>query len=57
MVSYGFRYGLRTLDALQLSVVGALPRSLLDHVVASDQALREVATLEQFSVIDPEDSW
>ena len=54
--SYGFHYGLRTLDALQLSVAGELPKSLLDHLVASDRALREVATLENFSVIDPEHS-
>lgn len=56
IASYGFHYGLRTLDALQLSVAGELPKSLLDHVVASDRAFREVATLERFSVIDPEHS-
>lgn len=56
IASYGFRYRLRTLDALQLSVAGALPKSLLDHVVASDQAVREVATLERLSVVNPEDS-
>jgi predicted nucleic acid-binding protein len=54
--SYGFHYGLRTLDALQLSVAGELPKSLLDHVVASDRTFREVAALERFSVIDPERS-
>jgi uncharacterized protein len=56
IASYGFRYRLRTLDALQLSVAGNLPESLLDHVVASDRALRDVATLERFSVINPEHS-
>jgi predicted nucleic acid-binding protein len=54
--SYGFHYGLRTLDALQLSVAAELPKSILDHIVASDRALSEVATLESFSVIDPEHS-
>ena len=43
IASYGFRHGLRTLDALQLSVAGELPESLLDHIVASDRALCEVA--------------
>ena len=56
IVAYGFHYGLRTLDALQLAVVGELPSSLLDHVVASDRVFREVAVLERFSVIDPEHS-
>ena len=56
IASYGFRYRLRTLDALQLSVAGDLPEDLLDHVVASDGALCEVATLERFSVINPEHS-
>jgi predicted nucleic acid-binding protein len=54
--SYGFHYGLRTLDALQLSVAAELPKSILDHIVASDRALGEVATLENSSVIDPEHS-
>jgi uncharacterized protein with PIN domain len=55
IASYGFRHRLRTLDALQLSVAGGLPPGLLDHVVASDRALGDVAILEQFSVIDPEE--
>ena len=54
IASYGFHKGIRTLDALQLSVAGALPKSLLDHFVASDRALCEVAVLERLSVINPE---
>ena len=54
IASYGFHKGIRTLDALQLSVAGALPKSLLDHFVASDRALCEVAALERLSVINPE---
>ena len=56
IVAHGFHYGLRTLDALQLAVIGELPSNLLDYVVASDRAFREVAVLERFSVIDPEHS-
>ena len=52
---YAFRYRLRSLDALQLAVALSLNRqSMVDHFVASDKILCEIATLEGFSVINPE---
>ena len=52
---YSFSHRLRTLDALQLSVALDLQsQHLLDHFVAADRALGEVATLEGLNVINPE---
>lgn len=52
---HGFAHRLRTLDALQLAVALDLAdQALLDHFVAADRALAEVAALEGLSVIDPE---
>jgi len=46
---------LRALDALQLAVAVELRhRSLADFFVAADKVLCEVAGLEGFSVINPE---
>lgn len=54
---YAFEFRLRSLDALQLAVAISLRvRNLVDHFVAADRVLCEVAGLEGFSVINPEDS-
>jgi uncharacterized protein len=54
---YAFDKRLRTLDALQLAVALELrSQNLIDHFVAADQILCEVAGLEGFSVINPERS-
>jgi predicted nucleic acid-binding protein len=52
---HGFTHRLRTLDALQLAVALDLnEQGYLDHFVASDKALAEVATVEGLAVRDPE---
>ena len=52
---YAFDKPLRTLDAVQLAVaLGLRSQGLIDHFVAADAALCEVAALEGFSVLDPE---
>lgn len=51
---YSFSTRLRTLDALQLAVALDLKdQGLVDHFVAADVALLEVATLEGMNVINP----
>ena len=52
---YAFDKPLRTLDAVQLAVaLGLKSQGLIDHFVAADAALCEVAALEGLSVLDPE---
>ena len=52
---YGFGSRLRSLDALQLAAASELRnRKLVDHLMAADAVLCEVARLEGFSVINPE---
>lgn len=52
---YAFDLRLRALDALQLAVAMELRnQELVDHFVAADTVLCEVARLEGFSVINPE---
>ena len=52
---YGFEMRLRALDAVQLAVALGLRRqNLIDHFVASDKVLCEVAALQGFSVFNPE---
>jgi predicted nucleic acid-binding protein len=52
---HAFNKPLRTLDAVQLAVaLGLKSQGLIDHFVAADAALCEVATLEGLSVLDPE---
>jgi predicted nucleic acid-binding protein len=52
---YAFDLRLRALDALQLAVALELrSQRLVDHFVAADHVLCEVARLEAFSVINPE---
>jgi hypothetical protein len=52
---HSFSHRLRTLDALQLAVALDLQsQHLLDHFVAADLALCEVATLEGLNAISPE---
>jgi predicted nucleic acid-binding protein len=52
---YAFDLRLRALDALQLAVALELrSQALVDHFVAADRILCEVAGLEGFSVINPE---
>ena len=54
---YAFDLRLRALDALQLAVALELRnQKLVDHFVAADAILCEVAGLEGFSVINPEHS-
>jgi predicted nucleic acid-binding protein len=54
---YAFDLRLRALDALQLAVALELRnQELVDHFVAADTVLCEVARLEGFSVINPEHS-
>ena len=54
---YAFAQRLRPLDALQLAVALELRnKKLVDHLVAADAILCEVAALEGFSVINPEHS-
>ena len=54
---YAFDSRLRALDALQLAVALELRnQKLVDHFVAADAILCEVAALERSSVINPEHS-
>ena len=54
---YAFDSRLRALDALQLAVALELRNQKLgDHFVAADAILCEVARLEGFAVINPEQS-
>ncbi|MBK5292744.1 MAG: type II toxin-antitoxin system VapC family toxin [Acidobacteriia bacterium] len=53
---YGFSHRLRTLDALQLAVgLDLRNQDILDHFVAADKVLLDVARLEGLSVMNPED--
>jgi hypothetical protein len=55
VLRYGFDHRLRTLDALHLAVaVDLRSQGLVDHFVAADKSICEVAALEQFSVLNPE---
>jgi len=52
---YAFELRLLTLDALQLGVARELGNQhLVDHFVAADKVLCEVAAMEGFPVISPE---
>lgn len=52
---YGPAHRLRTLDALQLAVALDLQRKkAIDRIVAADQDLLAVATLEGLGIFDPE---
>ena len=54
---YAFDSRLRALDALQLAVALELRnQKLVDHFVAADAILYEIARLQGFSVINPEHS-
>jgi hypothetical protein len=54
---YAFASRLRALDALQLAVALELRnRKLVDHFVAADTILCEVAEHEGLSVVNPEHS-
>ncbi len=56
VIKYGFDHRLRTPDALHLAVASDLrSRGLVSHFVAAEKALCDVAALEQFSAVDPED--
>jgi hypothetical protein len=51
---YAFEFRLRALDALQLAVACELRNQrLVDHFVAADKVLCEVAALEGFPIINP----
>ena len=52
---YPFNLRLRALDALQIAVALSLKnQALVDHFVAADRILLEVAGIEGFSVVNPE---
>jgi predicted nucleic acid-binding protein len=52
---HAFEKPLRTLDAVQLAVaLGLKSLGLMDHFVAADAALCEVAAREELSVLNPE---
>jgi hypothetical protein len=52
---YAFDWCLRALDALQLAVALELrSQKTVDHFVAADQTLCEVAEREGFTVINPD---
>jgi predicted nucleic acid-binding protein len=52
---YGIGEGLRSLDALQLSMaIHLLTGGLLHYLVAADQTLCRVARLENLNAIDPQ---
>jgi len=52
---YAFDWRLRALDAVQLAVALGLSRQgPIDHFVAADKTLCEVAAVEGFSVLNPE---
>lgn len=52
---YAFDRRLRTLDAVQLAVaLGLRAQGLIERFVAADKVLCEVAALEGFSVLNPE---
>jgi uncharacterized protein len=52
---YAFDFRLRTLDAIQIAVaIGLRTQEAIDHFVASDQVLCDVAAREGFSVLNPE---
>ena len=52
---YAFDFRLRALDAVQVAVALRLRKqSLVDHLVAADKVLCDVATREGFSVLNPE---
>ena len=52
---YAFDLRLRALDALQIAMALSLRnQALVDHFVAADKILCEVAALEGFSVVNPE---
>ena len=53
---YAFELRLRALDAPQLAVaLGLKSQGLIDHFVAADRILCEIAALEGFSVLNPEE--
>jgi predicted nucleic acid-binding protein len=52
---YAFDLRLRALDAVQIAVaLGLKGQGLVDHFVAADKVLCEVAALEGFAVLNPE---
>lgn len=52
---YAFDFRLRALDAIQIAVaLGLKGQGLVDHFVAADKVLCEVAALEGFAVLNPE---
>lgn len=55
LIKYGHDHALRTLDALQLSVASRLKRAGFIFIfVAADQRLCQVAEMEGFRVVNPE---
>ena len=55
IVNHGFHRQIRTLDALQLSIVlEAHQAAPIDQFVCADQRLCEIAVLEGLTVMNPE---
>lgn len=55
VVKYGKARQIHTLDAIQLAVALSIQHPMpLDHFVAADQRLCDIATLEGLAVINPE---
>jgi predicted nucleic acid-binding protein len=55
IAKYGKTRQIHTLDALQLAVALSVQQpTAIDHIVAADQRLCDIALLEGFAVINPE---
>ncbi|MCK5509704.1 MAG: type II toxin-antitoxin system VapC family toxin [Desulfobacterales bacterium] len=53
LLKYAKKYSLKTLDAMQLSVVKSVNRSEVKAVVCADKKFCKIIALEDFSVINP----
>ncbi len=53
LLKYAKKYSLKTLDAMQLSVMKAINHTELKAVVCADEKFCRVITLDGFSVINP----
>ena len=53
LLKYAKKHSLKTLDAMQLSVMKAINHTELKAVVCADEKFCKVITLDGFSVINP----
>lgn len=56
LVKYGKKYSLKTLDAIQISIMKSIERSMIKAIVCADENLCRVIALEGFQVINPMNS-